>query len=706
MKHATIALALFTAAVQPVASAGDENKIWLDDTGVSRMRSGWGRASAKKSVGGGPLTIGGVKYGRGVGTHAESSYKVALGGNALEFSAMVGVDDDVRDASGEWRGSVVFKVFADDRLVASVASEKGRAVPLRANLAGAKTARFVVTDGGDGIHYDHADWADAYFTFKPGAKPLPASVLTRQLGVLTPKAAAAPRINAPARYGARPGRPVLFKLPVTGEKPMKLTAAGLEGEGVSFDPETRVLSGVFATRGERKIRFTAENGSGRAEKTVVFVVGDKIALTPPMGWNSWNAFASRVTPEKMKIATDKLVELGLDEHGYSYVNIDDFWQRSPEGAKWDARLGGPERNPDGSISPNDRFTDMKGLADYIHSRGFKAGLYSSPGPYTCGGCTGSWLHELQDAKSYAEWGYDYLKYDWCSYGGVATGEGRDRAMRPYLLMGRFLAMQPRDIVFSLCQYGMEDVSTWGELAGGHCWRTTGDIFDTWDSVYGGIRAQAKNWMYSKPGAWNDADMLVLGRNVWAGKGDDQGESRLTPNEQYTHMSMWCLFASPLMIGCDLQNIDEFTLSLLANDEVLAVDQDELGAAAALVVDDRAAQVEVWARPLADGSMAFGLLNADDEEKTVRVDFAELGMKGAWAVRDLWRQADEGVFSGSYAVSVPGHATHLVRLAPRSPDAGLKPCLKDIRDNAWRLMFDGDRRAAMGTGRSAPCGDCP
>ncbi len=691
----------FAAATLAAACAAGVERRWLDETEIDLMSSGWGKPAACRSIGGNALRIGGEEFARGAGTHAPSVHKVALGGAALSFEAKVGVDDETGG-----KGSVVFRVYADGRLVAEAKSERGRAVPLKADLSGARIATLEVTDAADGDYFDHADWADAFFVFKDGAGPLPSGSLTRQLGVLTPKPSAAPRINAPARYGARPGRPILFKLPVAGAKPVEASAVcdtlaignGGANAPLNFDPVTRILTGSIEKPGEYRIKFTASNAAGSAQKTVVFVVGDKIALTPPMGWNSWNAFAGGVSAEKMKTAVDKMVELGLDEHGWTYVNIDDFWQKNPENGKSDHTLAGPERNADGTIAPNARFPDMKALADYIHSKGFKAGLYSSPGPYTCGGCTGSWLHELQDAKSYAEWGYDYLKYDWCSYGAVATGTGREYHTRPYFLMGRFLKMQPRDIVFSLCQYGNENVPTWGEQAGGQCWRTTGDVFDTWPSVYGtGVRSQAPHWMYSRPGAWNDADMLVVGRTVWS-------DGRLTHNECYTHVSMWCMFASPLMIGCDLSLMDEFTLSLLVNDEVIAVDQDELGAAAALVLKDKASSTEVWARPLADGSMAFALLNADIEERPIAFDFARLGMKGRWAVRDLWRQADEGVAEGRYEVSVPGHATHLIKLSPRE-GAGLKPCLNDIRDNTWRLGFDDDRAGAAPAEAKAPCTDC-
>ena len=687
------------AAFASAVSFGD-TLIPLDETGLVRMRSGFGSAKSGKSVDGNALRVGGVEYRRGVGTHAPSTHRIAANGNALSFSALVGVDDECGG-----KGSVVFRVIADGKVVAEVAAQGGEAAKqISADLAGAKRIVLEVTDGGDGMHYDHADWCDAVFSFKDGTKPLSAAEMTRQLGILTPKASSSPRINAPARYGVRPGRPILFKLPVTGLEPIEVSAKGLPG-GLSFDPATRILSGSIAKPGEYPVVFSAQNTvAGRVEfKTVTFVVGDRIALTPPMGWNSWNAFAGGVSDAKMRTAVDKIVELGLDAHGYSYVNIDDFWQKNPQNGKSDPTLAGPERNADGTIAPNARFPDMKALADYIHSKGLKAGLYSSPGPYTCGGCTGSWLHELQDAKSYVAWGYDYLKYDWCSYTGVQSGEGHDKYRRPYFLMGRFLAMQQRDIVFSLCQYGWDDVSTWGALAGGNCWRTTGDIFDTWPSVYGGIRAQAALWQYSAPGAWNDADMLVLGRNVWAGKGGGQDDSRLTPNEQYTHMSMWCMFASPLMIGCDLTTIDEFTLSLLTNDEVLAIDQDPLGAGAARVLENADEGTELWARPLADGSIAFAMLNGDEEEKGFSIPFAKLGMRGRWKVRDLWRQRDDGTFGESYSASVPGHATHLVKLSPVD-GAGLKPCLRDIRDNAWRLPFDADRAQARGAS-AGPCAGC-
>ena len=255
-------------------------------------------------------------------------------------------------------------------------------------------------------------------------------------------------------------------------------------------------------------------------------------------------------------------------------------------------------------------------------------------------------------------------------------------MYPYWIMGRALSEQKRDIVFSLCEYGCENVASWGNLVGGSCWRTTGDVFDTWASISGAIESQKRLFPYSKPGAWNDPDMLCVGKMCW----NDYKGSRLAPNEQYTHISLWALLAAPLMIGCDLTQIDDFTYSLLSNDEVIAIDQDSLGAGAGCV--DEGDGWEVWARPLSDGSIAAGLFNRSQNEQTVVVDMEKLGILCKWRVRDVWSQQDEGVFLGRYSHSVPGHATHLIRMSPCSCGR-LRDGMSDIRDNAWKLLMKHD-----------------
>jgi alpha-galactosidase len=275
-----------------------------------------------------------------------------------------------------------------------------------------------------------------------------------------------------------------------------------------------------------------------------------------------------------------------------------------------------------------------------------------------------------------------LKYDWCFYDDVAIGKGLDRAMYPYLVMGRALAHQNRDIYFSLCQYGMENVSAWGRFVGAQSWRTTGDVFDTWSSISAAIEKQKKLFYYTGPGAWNDPDMLCVGNVCW----NNGGPSRLAPNEQYTQVSLWSLLAAPLLIGCDLTKIDLFTLSLLTNDEVIEINQDMLGKGAGCIAEGN--DWEIWARPLADGTIAAGLMNKSNREQVVPFSLKDAGLLCKWRIRDVWRQEDIGVFAGVYEASVPGHATHLIRLFPHSCGR-LREGMSDIRENAWQLLREKD-----------------
>jgi alpha-galactosidase len=270
----------------------------------------------------------------------------------------------------------------------------------------------------------------------------------------------------------------------------------------------------------------------------------------------------------------------------------------------------------------------------------------------------SWQHEEQDARQYGEWGFDYLKYDWCSYGDVVRGQGEAYYKKPYQVMRAALDKVPRDIVFSFCQYGMGDVWTWGEETGGNCWRTTGDITDTWRSMSGIGFGQNGHEKYAGPGHWNDPDMLVVGNVGW---GPSLHPTRLTPNEQYTHISLWCLLSAPLLIGCDMTQMNDFTRSLLSNDEVLAVDQDLLGHPAARVA--KQGSLEVWARDLEDGSKAVGLFNRGDDEAQVAATWSDLGVQGKQTVRDLWRQKDLGRFSEEFKAAVPRHGVVLVKIGP-------------------------------------------
>ena len=692
---------MIVAALLCAGVCAADDRVWLDELDLAEMSTGWNLPRVRQSCTEKTLRIASRTFERGVGTHAVSSLDIETDGKAIAFDASVGAD-----AAAEGAASVSFVVIADGRRIAEspVMRIGDEAFALHADLRGARRIELRVEDGGDGIRSDHADWANARFTMEDGAKPRPVAPFTDMLGKLSPEPGPEPRINGPSVCGVRPGHPFVYRLPVSGNRPMRLAAADMP-EGLRFDATRGVVSGSVAVRGEYPVRFAAENAHGRAEKVVRIAVGDRIALTPPMGWNSWNCFAHTVTEGNIRAAADAFEATGLADHGWNYVNIDDFWQNAV-GKTDDETLKGPMRNADGTIAVNRRFADMRALADYVHSKGLRIGLYSSPGPTTCGRCVGSWKHEWTDARTYAEWGFDYLKYDWCGYRDVTDSVAVNfhAFTLPYRLMGEALAAQDRDIVFSLCQYGMGNVFTWGANVGGHCWRTTEDITDTWSSVSSIIDRQAELWTYARPGEWNDPDMLVVGRLGWG----DLHPTRLKTNEQYTHMSFWCILCSPLLIGCDLTALDDFTLSLLTNDEVLETNQDPLGAAAARVAGCDFA--EVWAKPMADGSFVFALYNKTGEIREVSADLVALGVEGDWRARDLWRRKDLGIWSKNLPMRVWPHATELVRIWPADAGAHLRKGLRDIRDNATYRRFQKvrpvDRPGYMPVSSDRPCPDCP
>ena len=459
--------------------------------------------------------------------------------------------------------------------------------------------------------------------------------------ILTPPAPASPRFNGVPLFGVRPGSPVIYRFPVSGERPMKFTCANLP-QGLKLSEADGVLSGKIEKAGDLTFTVVAENAKGKASQDFTLKVGDRmIALTPPMGWNSWNCWALSVSQEKVMSSAQALIDKGLADYGYCYMNVDDGWEA-------------PKRNADGTIAVNEKFPSMKALGDWLHERGLKFGIYSSPGDYTCGGYLGSIDHELQDAESYNSWGVDYLKYDWCGYGRAHAKEkdkGVASYVRPYLLMQKFLREQPRDIFYSLCQYGMANVWEWGRFVDANSWRTTGDITDTWRSMYDiGFRKQAGLAPYAAPGHWNDPDMLIVGKVGWS---SNLRDSRLTPDEQYTHITLWTLLASNMLIGCDIAQMDDFTIGLLCNHEVNLVNQDILGKQADRI--SKEGDIEVWGRPLSDGSMAIGFFNVGSED--LQIDIKKFVPTGT--VRDLWRQKD--LTADEFKCTIPTHGCKYIKV---------------------------------------------
>lgn len=358
-----------------------------------------------------------------------------------------------------------------------------------------------------------------------------------------------------------------------------------------------------------------------------------LAKTPPMGWNSWNKFASKVTDQLIRETADAMASNGMKDAGYLYVNIDDTWEAG--------------RDSQGNIQTNSKFPDMKALADYVHSKGLKLGIYSSPGPKTCAGYEGSYGHEEQDAKTYASWGIDYLKYDWCSGSQVYDYHSMPAI---YAKMGKALQATGRPIVYSLCQYGVFHGAQWGESVGGNSWRTTGDISDNWKSMsHIGFDLQVDLARYAGPGHWNDPDMLEV------------GNGGMTEAEYQTHMSLWSLLAAPLLAGNDLRAVPPGVMKILTNRAVLAIDQDKLGKQATRI--SKNGDLEVWARPLDGGGEAVGLFNRGARAATVSAKQSDLQIQGSFTVHDVWANADRGSFKGDISADVPSHGVVLVTLQP-------------------------------------------
>jgi len=371
---------------------------------------------------------------------------------------------------------------------------------------------------------------------------------------------------------------------------------------------------------------------------------EKAAQTPPMGWNSWNFFAEKVTDKDIRASADQIVATGMKDAGYIYVNIDDTWEG--------------KRDASGVLHTNEKFPDMKALADYVHSKGLKIGIYSGPGNKTCGGYPASLGHEEQDAKMYADWGIDYLKYDLCSFipdvmEKQAPGDKVAQMklmIAAYVKMGKALQATGRPIVFSLCQYGWDAPWEWAPELGGNLWRTTGDINAHWDRIYTILEQQDGLAKYAGPGHWNDPDMLEV------------GNGKLTLAENRSHFSMWAMLASPLLAGNDLPNMKPEIKSILTNSDVIAIDQDALGKQGTRAYSD--GEVEVWTRHLSGGAMAVAVLAAGDDRFSTHpfhLDLAKLGLHGAQEGKDLWT-GKPITLTDHMPIEIASHDILLVRIA--------------------------------------------
>lgn len=484
------------------------------------------------------------------------------------------------------------------------------------------------------------------------------------LEIRTPAAPHTPRINGPEIFGVRPEHPFFYHIPATGDRPMIFTADNLP-PGLKLDAATGTITGIApSVKSETKsapyeVTLHAKNSLGTGDKKFKIVVGETISLTPAMGWNSWNHYAGRITQAIVLENAQAMVASGLINHGWSYINIDDTWQ---------AQRGGPLR----ALQGNEKFPDLKALCDQIHALGLKFGIYSTPWETSYAGYPGGssenaegvWTKSIgktvknknilpcaiaqytfytNDADQWAAWGVDYLKYDWNPIELPETQAMYDA-----------LRHSGRDVIFSLSNnMNITNGATCGKIA--NSWRTTGDIKANWTSMSQRGFSQDKWRAYYAPGHWNDPDMLEIATA-------EHNQPGLTPDEEYTHMTLWCLLSAPLLLANDVSHMDAFTRNLLENDEVLAVNQDSLGDQAVLVA--KADDAKVYARSLEDGAKAVGFFNTGTNGAiTVTVKWSDLKISGNQNVRDLWRQKDLGKFQNEFSIQVAPHSAELVKIAP-------------------------------------------
>jgi alpha-galactosidase len=641
--------------------------LWLDDLKIKSYSEGIPSVSAKTNAGGDSIRMNGKLFKHGIGVSSTSVLSFFLDENATEFSAIVGVDDKgIKDLP------LKFYVIGDRKVLFKSDEMNLGDDPktIKVNLTGIKRLGLLVTIEEKGFNRSYSNWAEAKFEMKDDFIPKNTPNVDEKY-ILTPPPDKKPKINSPKLFGASPNNPFLYTIAATGERPMSFMVKNLP-QGLSVDSKTGRIVGKVAKKGTYSTVLIAKNKLGEATKDLKIIIGDTISLTPPIGWNGWNSWARNIDREKVIASADAMVKMGLNQHGWTYINIDDAWQ-GQRGGTFNA------------IQPNEKFPNFKAMADYIHGLGLKLGVYSTPmitsyagyiggtSDFADGKITdsikknkrdfryvGKYRFEENDAKQMAEWGVDYLKYDWRIE--VPSTERMSSALKN----------SGRDIIYSISNSApFANVKDWVRLT--NTYRTGPDIRDSWLSLYISAFTLDKWSPYGGHGHWLDPDMMILG-NVTTGS--ELHPTRLTPDEQYSHVSLFSLLSAPLLIGCPIEQLDAFTLNLLTNDEVIEINQDPLGKPARLLSYEDG--VQIWVKPLADGSYSVGLFNianfgktpetyfrwGDEIAKNYTFDFTKIGLKGKFKLYDVWRQKDIGTFNGSFNTEIRHHGVVMLRMFPQ------------------------------------------
>lgn len=641
------------AQEKPASQSGSNGSVSLNELGFKSAGSYGGKVKtgAEKGKVVSIPSLGGKKLTNAFVTTGYAQLTYQLKGQSMRITGIVGVDDGVAKTFTETAEAIVYgdnkKLWASGPLKAG-----GQPVPFDVDLKGVKLLELVVDFAGDQITNAQVTWSDVKISYS-GARPVADGehpTLAEGEPFMTPKGPETPRITGGCVFGVRPGSPFLFTVTASGKKPMTFSAKNLP-EGLQLDPKTGRITGCLKAKGEHRVLLSAKNELGTAERELKIVVGDQLSLSPPMGWSSWNALLKEVDQAKVEKTAELIDSLGLKDHGYLYVNIDDGWQ-------------GERAGEEKALQANKKFPDMKGLCDKIHALGLKAGIYHTPwmtsyGRYpggTADNPEGTWSLEKnketfrvgpypflnQDARQWGKWGFDSCKWDWHFH-----------KPEEIIAVSDALKQSGRDMLCNLSNRGvLQHGKTYVEHA--NAWRTTNDLLGHWIFLVSIGFNQAQWVELGGPGHWLDLDSL-LGGYAWGKK------TKMSPDEQYLQMSMWVLMSAPLWMSCEMDKMDEFNLRLLTNDEVLDIDQDPLGKPARRKW--KQGQQEAWVKDLEDGSKAVGFFNRGRESVDTTISLKELGLDGKYQVRDLWKREDIGTVEGKITVAPRPHGVLLYKLTP-------------------------------------------
>ncbi len=671
-KNFIIALCMLTlpimaqkVTINPPQSDENTDIALLGDMDVSKTICGWDghKNVANGTIDGNRITLKDTVYVSGVGTHATSQIIVKLNG-ATRFVSRVGVDDEVKANAlkNSREGVCSYRVLlrGEDNNTVEVASGTvsvlDKTTPLLDVDCNGWKYLILESDAGEVNWSDHLDWANAYFEYYARAATAPYIVSQEEI---TSKLACATTVFS------QPGVRFMHKLKAASST-ATLSVSGLP-EGLVWNAKRQLVEGTVVQEGEYTYNVQVTNEGRTETEKVKLTVSSKLQQPVPfMGWLSWNVYQANINEANIKATADAMVRYKLLDCGYKYLCLDDNWHADKREAGTGKPVYDAQKFPSG----------LKALTDYAHGLGLKIGIYSDAAEMTCNSEFGSLGYEEIDAKQYAEWGFDLLKYDYCGApSDVETAKER------YKVMGDALKNSGRDILYYMCEWGQRDPWKWGAETGATCWRATYDSRDTWDAgIYNGSHCgaiQAIDVMkhisvYSGPNRYNDADMMCVGLY---GKGIPSsefvaGKPGMSLTEYKSQFAMWCMFASPLTISFDITNIPQQDLDIITNEELIAIDQDRMGQQADLVVSND--DFEVYSKDLENGDIAVAILNRSASSKKVTVDFSVLPLEegGKYSFRDLWLHENVGEYEGCFTVDVASHETKVYRISKSGISNGI------------------------------------